>query len=63
MKKKTITNSCWAWCRSGNGFAIFLIVLGAFYLARDLNFLPDISFWPIIFIAFGIYLLAKKGRC
>jgi len=50
-------------------FGIILIVVGAIFLAQNLNLISgDVwgTFWPIILIALGAGLLLKKGgsgRC
>jgi len=54
----------WSHCCSGSGFAVVLIIIGGFFLARDLNWIPaNISFWAIALIALGAYFLVKKKSC
>ena len=46
---------------SGKGFAVFLILLGAFFIARDLDWIPtDVSIWPILLLGLGLYYLMRK---
>jgi hypothetical protein len=40
----------------GFGFSLILLVLGLFWLLRDLNILPrSISIWPVLLITLGVY--------
>ena len=60
--KKTDGKQFWDCC-SGKGFAWLLVVVGLFWLAKDLGFIPgSFSFWPIAFVAWGIYLLARDRK-
>jgi len=46
----------------GYGFAIMLLIIGGFFLARDLGWIDlGISLWPIVLITFGVYLIVVKG--
>lgn len=60
MKEKTSVHGLC--CHSGgSGFAIFLILLGAFFIARDLDWIPtDVSIWPILLLGLGLYFLLKR---
>lgn len=55
----------WSSCWSGSGLAVFLIILGAFFLARDFNLIPEnVSFWAFALILLGVFLLFnKKNKC
>lgn len=63
-KKTKVTSDKHFWnCCDGKGFAWLLIIIGAFWLAKDMGFIPgSFSFWPIAFLAWGIYLLVKDRR-
>lgn len=39
------------------GFGIFLIVIGLFWFARDLGFIPPISVWSVVAIGFGVWII------
>ncbi|WP_316833177.1 PspC domain-containing protein [Pedobacter aquatilis] len=45
---------------------LMLLVVGCFFLMREFDFIPDWfrfrNFWPIIFIALGISIIAKSKR-
>lgn len=45
---------------------LFLLVIGCFFLMRELDFIPDWfrfrNFWPVIFIVLGISIIAKSKR-
>lgn len=46
-----------------NFFPILFILIGFFWLLKNLNFLPPNTgdiFWPLIVIALGISMLIKK---
>lgn len=57
----------WHWYGSAGGtlyLAIALIVLGAYFLLRNvglLNWLRDDVFWPLVLIALGLVLLLRRG--
>lgn len=45
---------------------LVLLVIGCFFLMRELDFIPDWfrfrNFWPVIFIVLGISIIAKSKR-
>ncbi len=45
---------------------LVLLVIGCFFLMRELDFIPDWfrfrNFWPVIFIVLGISIIAKAKR-
>lgn len=45
---------------------LLLLVVGCFFLMREFDFIPDWfrfrNFWPVIFIALGISIIAKSRR-
>jgi len=50
-------------CCSGSGFAVLLIIVGGFFLLRDLGVVAsNISFWTVAILALGIFLLVSKYR-
>jgi len=57
----------WNWCCcSSTGWGIFFLVVGLFWLARELGWIAStISLWPIVFIALGAYMLfrSRKNTC
>ncbi|MBR9691315.1 hypothetical protein GOV06_00870 [Candidatus Woesearchaeota archaeon] len=45
----------------GIGFPLLLIVIGVYYLLRDLGYIQQtVAFWPIILISIGVYWLTKR---
>jgi len=58
-------HTCRGWCCCGGGggipiFGLFLIVIGGYFLARDLGWIAgNISFWPAVALLFGIYFVAR----
>jgi len=53
---------CGGCCGSGFGFGVCLIVLGGFFLARDMGWISnDFSFWPVAILALGVYLVVSKS--
>lgn len=64
IKKPTKLNSWCCCCNSGSYLCgIFLIIIGGYYLARNLGFIPsDFPFWPILLLIFGVYLLMKNSK-
>tara|TARA_Y100000310_G_scaffold159627_1_gene159304 strand:+ start:61827 stop:62024 length:198 start_codon:yes stop_codon:yes gene_type:complete len=64
MKKTTVEKSYnWCCCTSNYGWAIFLIILGGYFILKDFGIIPSrISIWPILLVAFGIYLLIKNSK-
>lgn len=39
------------------GFGIFLIVVGVFWFARDLGYIPPVSVWSVVAIGFGLWII------
>ncbi|MAG59427.1 hypothetical protein CMO96_01410 [Candidatus Woesebacteria bacterium] len=61
MLKKDKGNMCWCG-HGGYGGGVFLLLLGVFWLMGNLGVLPgDTSFWPYVFIIFGIYSIARRS--
>jgi membrane-bound ClpP family serine protease len=63
MPKKKEDWNCWSCCTSPYACGIFLVVLGAYLIARDLGWIPDIPFWGIVLVILGIFMLSKKNKC
>jgi len=57
----------YGWCYNCNtrgrvGFGVLLLVVGGFFLARDLGWVSsDISFWPVVLVALGLYFIARRS--
>jgi hypothetical protein len=63
MKKETIKKGTVMSCgtHGGLGLGIILLVLGLFFLAKDLGWIPvTISLWPILLIAIALYMLFRR---
>ncbi|PJE50972.1 MAG: hypothetical protein COV29_01690 [Candidatus Yanofskybacteria bacterium CG10_big_fil_rev_8_21_14_0_10_36_16] len=60
--QKCMDSGC-RYCHGGKGlfWGWFFVILGVYFLARELGIFSD-AFWPILLIAFGIYLLNKKRK-
>ena len=46
-------------------FGIFLVIIGGVYLAKNTGYLTQGSWdliWPLVLVAFGLYLIAKRHR-
>lgn len=51
--------------RGGLFLAVALIILGAYFLLRNLgllDWLRDDIFWPLVLIALGLVLLLRRGN-
>ena len=45
----------------GIGFPLLILLIGIFLLASSQGWIPaDISLWPILFIAFGLWVLVGR---
>jgi len=42
------------------GFAGFLLVVGFFWLFKDMGLLPSLPFWPLVVIFFALFLILSK---
>jgi apolipoprotein N-acyltransferase len=42
------------------GFALFLLIVGFFWLFRDLGYIQSLPFWPLVLIFFAVFLLLSK---
>ena len=45
-----------------HGFGVFLVLLGSWWILRDLNLLPDVSLGGILAVLLGIWLLKRQKR-
>ena len=64
MKKQKENNSVW-WCccKGGLFWGILFLVLGLWFLAKNLDYIPfDFSIWPIILIILGIWMIIKRNN-
>lgn len=53
----------WAYKGPGFGLPIALILIGLFFLGKDIGwFEVEVSFWPILLIAIGAWLLVNRLR-
>lgn len=58
-------NNDHGWCCCGNRlfWGILLLVLGLWYLARDLGLISTrISLWAVFLVILGIWLLVKRNK-
>lgn len=47
-------------CCTGIGFALIILVIGLFWLGRDLGYInTNVSIWAVLFIVLGLYWLLK----
>lgn len=45
----------------GSSFALFILLIGMYWLARDMGWIqPQVSNWAIIFIILGLYWFIKS---
>lgn len=42
------------------GFALFLLVVGFFWLFKDLGYIPELPFVPLVVIFFALFLLFSR---
>lgn len=42
------------------GFALFLLLVGLFWLLKDMGFIPQLPFWPLVLIVFALFLLFSR---
>jgi len=49
---------------SAFGWGAFFIILGGYFLAQELGYISTgVSIWPVLLVAFGVYLVVKNlGR-
>lgn len=59
----------WSWCGccdSGGGtvlWGLLVIVIGGYYLARDMGWIPrDVALWPIVLITIGVGMFIGNIR-
>jgi len=55
----------WGWWGGGWFWGAALLIIGAYYLLRNLgliNFISGDVLWPLLLILLGIYLLVRRGR-
>jgi len=61
MKRKSGEESYWYSCCGGNFCGWILLIIGLWFLAKELGWVSlGVSIWPIILIIFGIWLLVKR---
>lgn len=63
MKKDR--DSIYGWCYGCTpwSWGVFLIVLGGYFLLKDLGYIPiDFPLWQILLILFGVYILLIPRR-
>lgn len=64
--KERNTHRCYGWgccCGRGGGagFGFLLLVIGGYFIAQDLNWISsEVSFWPVVLAAAGIYYIARS---
>jgi fatty acid desaturase len=42
------------------GFGLFLLVVGVFWLLKDLGYVPSLPFWPLVLIFFALLLILTR---
>ena len=55
----------WNWWGGGWFWGVALLVIGAYYLLRNLGLINWISgdvLWPLLLILLGVWLLVRRGR-
>jgi len=67
MEENNKKYSCWhCGCntKGGNiGWGLFLLILGGYFVAQDLGYISSsVSFWSVVLVAFGVYLISKGLR-
>ena len=45
-----------------HGIGVFLVILGVWWLLRDLSLVPHVSFWAIAALFCGVWLLKSEKR-
>jgi len=58
-KKDTKTTISCCGC-NGMFWGWFWLLLGGYFLAQQLGWIPNISIWPILLIGAGAYILLKR---
>jgi fatty acid desaturase len=38
------------------GFGLFLLVVGVFWLLKDMGYIPTLPFWPLVLIFFALFV-------
>ena len=62
MKKKSDNVCSWCCCNS-NFLAIFFIIVGGYFLAVGLGWIPsNFPFWALLLLFYGLYLLTKSQK-
>jgi hypothetical protein len=59
-KSKQMEERCGYHGRHKLGFALFLLVVGFFWLLKDMGYIPTLPFWPIVTIFFALFLLLSR---
>ena len=42
------------------GFGLFLLIIGVFWLLKDMGFVPNLPLWPLILIFFALMLILTR---
>ncbi len=53
----------WRWETHSNnkiGFGLFILIVGVFWLLRDMGYIPNFPLWPAILIFFGLFVILQK---
>lgn len=65
--KEKHTHRCHGWdcCgrgKGGAGFGFLLLVIGGYFIAQDLGWISsEVSFWPVVLAAIGVYYIIRSA--
>ena len=64
MPRRSSKDECCNWSdhkrRGKIGFALFLLLVGLFWLARDMGYLASLPFWPLVLIFFAAMIMFSR---
>lgn len=63
MTERASRNVVWYWWSGSVFIGLILILVGGFYLAKDMGWIPqNFPFWPLILIFLGLVFIAGSIR-